>query len=107
MIVFFLAGGLWLIFLMHGCNHYLLCSSVVIWYFNGSDGYENSPCGQSLVRLLRFNLGSVAFSSFLNGLFFIIKLIAHLFSFDEAENDNSMAECCIKCMGALFCICKV
>ena len=39
MIVIFFAGGLWLIFFMHGCNHYILSSAVVIWYFNGSDGY--------------------------------------------------------------------
>ena len=39
MIVFFFAGGLWITFFIYGCYQYMLCSSVAIWYFNGSDGY--------------------------------------------------------------------
>ncbi len=34
MVVIFLATGLWMIFFFHGCNHFMLCSSVASWYFN-------------------------------------------------------------------------
>jgi len=34
MISFFLASGLWSMFFFHGCNHFMLCSSVSVWYFN-------------------------------------------------------------------------
>lgn len=107
MIVIYFCACLWMIFFFHGCNHYLLCSSVVIWYFNGTNGYENAPCGQSLQRLVRFNAGSVALTSLVNGVFFIIKIIAHILSFDETDNDNHMVECCLRCLNALFCIFKV
>jgi hypothetical protein len=45
MIAVFFAACLWMIFFFHGCNHYLLCSAVTIWYFNGTNGYETAPCG--------------------------------------------------------------
>lgn len=34
MLVVFLVGGLWLVFYFHGCNHFMLCSAVSVWYFN-------------------------------------------------------------------------
>jgi hypothetical protein len=37
-VVIFIAVGLWLIFFLHGCNHYMLCSSVSVWYFNNVNG---------------------------------------------------------------------
>jgi len=107
MIVVFFAACLWMIFFFHGCNHYLLCSAVAIWYFNGTNGYETAPCGESLHRLVRFNLGSVAITSLINGVFFIIKIIANILSFDNTDNDNGLVECCLKCLNALFCIFKV
>jgi hypothetical protein len=37
-VVIFIVVGLWLIFFLHGCNHYMLCSSVSVWYFNNVNG---------------------------------------------------------------------
>jgi hypothetical protein len=104
MLSVFFAACLWMIFFFHGCNHYVLCSAVAVWYFDGSNGYQNAPCGQSFSRLFRFNLGTVAFTSLVNGLFFIVKVIAHILSFDNTDNDNCMVACCLKCLNALFCI---
>jgi hypothetical protein len=33
-LAFFLAGGLWTLFWLQGCNHFTLSSAVSIWYFN-------------------------------------------------------------------------
>jgi len=34
MLASFLAGALWTLFWLQGCNHFTLCSAVSIWYFN-------------------------------------------------------------------------
>jgi len=81
-IVVFLVVGLWLIFFFHGCNHYMLCSSVSVWYFNNVNGEGGSPCSDSIWRLCRYHTGTVVFASLFNGFFFVIKLLANLFSFD-------------------------
>ena len=102
--VVFLVVGLWLIFFLHGCNHFMLCSAVSVWYFNNLNGGEGSPCGDSTWRLLRYHLGSVTFASLTNGFFFIIKLLANLFSFDTKDDDSGLVSCCLKCLNFLFCI---
>jgi len=73
----YLAACLWVIFFFNGCNHFMLSSAVAIWYFK-----SGSPCCESLWRLFRYHSGSVAFTSLINGVFFLIRLIANIFSFD-------------------------
>lgn len=84
MISFFSAGGLWTIFWIHGSNHFVVSSSACIWYFN-HDEYAKGPRGRpfcdSIGRLLRYHPGTVAFASLLFALFFILRLLAQLFSF--------------------------
>ena len=38
MLIVYFAAAVWMIFFFHGCNHYMLCSSVAIWYFDGTNG---------------------------------------------------------------------
>ena len=45
MISVYFAACLWMIFFFHGCNHFMLCSAVAVWYFNAIDGVYHSPCG--------------------------------------------------------------
>lgn len=66
----------------HGCNHFMICSSVAIWYYNHESKFDlGNPFGDSLHRLVRYNTGSVAITSLVNGFLFILKLLAHIFSF--------------------------
>ncbi len=103
-----MAAGLWTIFFFHGCNHYVLCSAVAVWYFNHETKHEpGAPFGDSLHRLMRFNIGSVALTSLVNGLFFVVKILAHIFSFDTKEEDHFLVSCCLKCLNCLFCIFRV
>lgn len=99
LISIYLAVSLWLIFFVNGCNHFMLSSAVAVWYFG-----VGSPCGDSLWRLVRYHSGSVAFTSLVNGLFFIIRIIASVFSFDAKDDDSALVSCCLKCLNALFCI---
>ena len=103
-VVIFIFVALWLIFFFHGCNHYMLCSSVSIWYFNNVNGEGGAPCGDSIWRLTRFHSGTVVFASLLNGFLFIIKLLANLFSFDTKEDDGCLVSCCLKFLSYLFCV---
>ena len=84
----------------------MVCSAVSIWYFNHVNGSVGAPCCDSLWRLLRFHSGSVAFCSLLNGLFFLVKILAHIFSFDSGDEDTGCVACCLKCLNFLFCIFK-
>jgi len=34
LIAFLAAGGIWMVFFFQGCNRFLHCSAVAIWYFN-------------------------------------------------------------------------
>lgn len=107
MLVIFLMVGLWLVFFCSGCNSFMLCSAVSVWYFNTLNGGEGSPCGDSLWRMIRYHLGTVTFSSLFNGFLFIIKLLANLFSFDTKEDDGCLVSTCLKCLGCLFCVFKL
>lgn len=101
----FLASGLWSMFWFHGCNHFTLCSAVSIWYFNNESQYEQgNPFCDSFGRLLRYHIGSVALTSLINGLFFVIKLIAQIFSFEVKEEDNRCTALCLKCLNVVFCV---
>lgn len=99
MVIVFLATGVWLIFFFHGCNHFMLCSSVANWYFN-----QTEPCSMSLWRLVRYHAGSVALTSLVNGIFFIFKILAHILSFDVKDDDSMLVACFLKCLNAIFCI---
>ena len=107
MFVIFLVVSLWLIFFFHGCNVFMLCSSVAVWYFNNVKKGDGAPCGDSLWRLLRYHSGSVVFASLLNGFFWIIKFLANLFSFDTKDDDNGVVTCCLRCLNCLFCVFRV
>ena len=80
--VVYLLGGFWLVFFFHGCNHFIICSAASIWYFNHESPHDlGAPFGDSLHRLLRFHPGSVAVTSLINGVFYIVKILAHILSF--------------------------
>ena len=34
MLAFIVGGGVWTMFFFHGCNHYMMCSAVAVWYFS-------------------------------------------------------------------------
>lgn len=104
MVVFFMVGGVWLVFFFHGCNHFMLCSAVSIWYFNQVGQNGGAPCCDSLWRLSRFHSGSVAITALLNGLLFVFKILAAIFSFDARDDDSALVSCCLKCLNFLFCL---
>jgi hypothetical protein len=105
--IVFIATSIWLIFFVHGCNQFLLCSAVSIWYFNNSSDATGAPCGDSIWRLLRYHLGSVTFAGVLNGMLFVIKILANLFSFDSQDDDGALVACCLKCLSYIFCVFKL
>ena len=98
----YIAACLWMIFFFNGCNHFMLSSAVSIWYFNCG-----SACCDSLYRLSRFHSGSVALTSLINALFFIIKMLANVFSFDVKDDDSRLVSCCLKFLNAIFCVFKL
>ena len=100
---FFIGSGIWTLFFLHGCNNFILSSATAVWYFFNSNGNAGSPCCDSLWRLLRYHLGSVALASILNGLLFIVKIIANVLSFDSHEDDSSVVTCFLKCLNCIFC----
>lgn len=102
MLSFYLAASLWVIFFFHGCNHFVLSSAVSIWYFG-----DGNSCCDSVWRLVRYHMGSVAFTSLINGVFFLIKIITNIFSFDVKDDDGALISCCLKCLNALFCIFRI
>lgn len=104
-LVLFLVGGFWLIFYFHGCNHFTLCSAVSIWYFNNESPHDlGAPFCDSLYRLTRFHSGSVAITSLVNGVFYILKIIAHILSFKAGKDDHGCTLVCIKILSCVFCI---
>lgn len=102
MLIIFSTVSLWIIFFFNGCHQFMLCSAVSVWYFLTMNGGEGAPCGDSLWRLMRYHTGSVTFSSFFNGLLFIVKLLANLFSFSTNEDDSCLVATCLKCLSCIF-----
>jgi hypothetical protein len=107
LLIIYFTGGFWLVFYFHGCNHFILCSSVSIWYFNHESQYDlGAPFTDSIYRLVRFHSGSVAITSLVNGLFYIVKIIAHILSFQASKEDKGCTLVCIKILGCVFCVFK-
>lgn len=79
MVFFYLAFGLMLIFFIVGCNNFLLCSAVSVWYFSNENWKK--PFCDSFGRMSRYHLGSVFFASVVHGILFVVKILANLFSF--------------------------
>ena len=107
MAVIFIVVGLWLVFFFHGCNHFMLSSAVSVWYFSTMNGGEGAPCGDSMWRLVRYHIGSVVFASLFNGFFFVIKILANIFSFSANPDDGCLVATCLKCLSCLFCFFKM
>lgn len=106
-VVGYLVGGFWLIFFFHGCEYFILCSAVSIWYFNHENpSHTGAPFGDSIHRLLRYHPGSVAITSLINGLLSALSMIANLLSFDAAPDDTGIKLVCLKCLSFIFCIFK-
>jgi hypothetical protein len=105
--VVYLVGGFWLLFFFLGCNSFILCSAVSIWYFNYESPHDlGAPFGDSIWRLIRYHPGSVAITSFINCSLEILKIIANLLSFEADENDNGCTSLCLKCLSFIFCLFK-
>ena len=103
-----LFGGLWTLFYFHGCNQFILSSATAVWYFQHENSEEQaSPFCDSLGRLIRFHSGSVSIVSLIHGLFFVIKLICNIFSFQPSEDDNGAVKCCLQCLNVVFFIFKM
>ena len=78
-------GGIWTMFFFHGCNHYLLSSTASLWYFNHENHITQYPFSNSFGRMIKFNLGTVAVVSLIHGLLYILKVLIHLFTYDEKD----------------------
>lgn len=105
MVGLLIGGGLWVVFFFHGCNHFMLCSSAAVWYFNYESKFDlGRPFRDSAWRLIRYHSGSIAATSLANGFFFLFKLLAHIFSFSAKDEDNKCTAYCLKCLNCLFCI---
>ncbi len=103
----YLFGGFWLIFFFHGCEYFILCSAVSIWYFNHeSPNNTGAPFGDSIHRLIRYHPGSVAITALVNGLLSVLAMIANLLSFEAGPDDSGLKLCCLKFLSFIFCIFK-
>jgi hypothetical protein len=107
MVVIFLFCGFWLVFFFLGCNSFILCSAVSIWYFNHESAHDlGSPFGDSLTRLICYHPGTVAITALINCIFEVLRMIANLLSFEAGDEDTGCTALCLKCLNCLFCIFK-
>ena len=67
-------AGYWMICWLFYSNSFTVISAASIWYYQ-----HDSPLCTSVHRLLRYHVGSVAFTALLFGIFFIFRIIAKLF----------------------------
>jgi hypothetical protein len=103
----YLVGGFWLVFFFHGCEYFILCSAVSIWYFNHeARSNMGSPFGDSIHRMLRYHPGSIAITALINGLLSTVSMIANLLSFEAGPDDTGIKLVCLKFLSFLFCIFK-
>lgn len=86
----FAFGGFWLICWIFYSNTFVVMSGAAVWYYQ-----HDSPLCTSLHRLLRYHTGTLAFSSLLFGLLFILRLIAKFFHLRNEESANKCVNVCI------------
>lgn len=72
--VVFGVAGFWMVCWVFYSNTFIVMSSASIWYYQ-----QDSPFCTSFYRLIRYHTGSIAFTSLLFGLLFIIRIIAKFF----------------------------
>lgn len=95
---------LWQLAFLQGVSHFLLAGSTAIWYFNRNDHGEHSPILKSLGWMVRYHLGSVALSSLLLAIVWLLRIIATYLreSMKQDPTENRVAEWAVKVAGCLL-----
>ncbi|KAG5678794.1 hypothetical protein PVAND_008429 [Polypedilum vanderplanki] len=100
MLYIYLVALVWVSEFIFAASQLCLAGAVALWYFKKP---TDSPVCDSMSKLIKYHLGSVAKGSFLITLFKIPRLIlSYLYAKLKAysRDGNSVADCCLKC-----CIC--
>ncbi|XP_074601588.1 choline transporter-like protein 1 isoform X2 [Brevipalpus obovatus] len=84
---------LWAIYFVTACQHYVIASSVVKWFFARDKERLGFPLIRSIVELVRYHLGSVALGSLLvagmKALRLLLKKIEAIFSGNRTKESCS------------------
>ena len=105
-----LFGLFWLTQFVIACQHMVVAGAVAGWYFKRVKSGLHALICQSLYRLVRYHLGSVAFGSFLVALVQFIRAIMAMAEkqIKKYGGDNAFCNACMKaCQCCLYCFEKV
>lgn len=100
MVIFYVIALIWTTEFIFACQQLTMAGAVAYWYFRKP---FDSPVIQSMSKLMKYHLGSVAKGSFLITLFKVPRLLlTYLYTKlkRSEESGNSVAGCFLKC-----CIC--
>jgi solute carrier family 44 (choline transporter-like protein), member 2/4/5 len=73
---FHLFGLLWNSAFLLTCSHFIIATSTCIWYFNRKEKHKTHPVLKSVIWMVVFHLGTVAFGSLILALVYLLRLIA-------------------------------
>jgi solute carrier family 44 protein 1 (choline transporter-like protein) len=87
-----------------GCQQMTVASSVASWYFTRDRSSLVCPIGNSVRRVAKFHLGSIALGSFLIVLLKIPRLILSYMEYylKKFKDSNSCVNCTLKCCQCFF-----
>ena len=106
-LVYYLSFGLlWIVALVLACNFFVISCCVCSWYFTStSDTRGKVEIFRSIGWTLRYNLGSLAFGSFILAVVWLIRIIFEYVAakLKAAESDGNPMNFAIKCV---VCCCR-
>lgn len=87
-----------------GCQQMTVASSVASWYFSRDRTSLSCPIGNSVSRIARYHLGSIALGSFLIVLFKIPRIILSYFEYylKKFKDKYACVNCTLKCCQCFF-----
>jgi len=104
--LYLVLGYYWTYYFIKAVGKTTICGTIATWYWTpkNSDGkrhYQNNVIIKTFIRIMFYNLGSLAFGSLILGIISVIKyILTKIQKIAEKNGNNSIVRCfliCIKC----------
>lgn len=108
MFVYYLLGFVWVTQFIIGCERLAISGAVALWFFSRNKSKLGMPIANSIGRLIRYHLGSVAFGSLIIAIVVVLRWILSFIEGRLKGRGNAIAKFLLKCMiCCLWCFEKI
>ncbi|KAL6599651.1 DUF580-domain-containing protein [Neocallimastix sp. 'constans'] len=96
-------GYYWTYYFIKALGKTTICGTIATWYWapkkdNGRRKYQSNAIIKTFIRIVYYNLGSLALGSLILGIISVIKyILAKIQHLAEKNKESEFVKCCIRC----------